>query len=182
MRRIILGMIAVLFSTAMVARADIVPGPRPPKPIPRTLEEVALEKQDAVLELATPDSPATVEISESTFEEQINEATGRADENPNSRLSTIVAGLAMSAAVVSAGLFIARRRGRALPTVVLLTGILGAGSIVLANKAPTRLPEPAEEPKPTTEAVSGVGSEVTLRVVKSNRLIVQRLDRTTLAG
>jgi len=181
MQRLMLCLIGLLMTVSLCS-ADIAPDPRPepkPKPTPKkVVKQRLLTGQPTFVEISDADRPAVLELPESLIQ-TLTSGSPRSDASP--RLQTIVAGLAMSAAVVSVGLMFARRKGRYAPSILVLGGLTIGASVVLGNRAPPVLGDEIPVRPPTTTLTSkGVETSVEVHVVGENQPIVLRIDRDTL--
>jgi len=186
MHRIILSLIAILFISSSLASADIAPDPRPdPKPKPRQHVNVRMLAGPALyVDLTGADEPNVLELPKSliadlTPGDAAGEAPRSSAQDGATRMKTIVAGVAMSAAVASLGMMLVRRKGRSLPSVLITGGVIGLATVVLANRAPPAMADKGV-PRPPVVEQTGIETHAEVHLTDAGQPIVLRIDRETL--
>jgi hypothetical protein len=179
---LVAGVLAMLSGAAL---ADVPPGPRPqppPRPVvdPKPDPAPAPPTGPSLVIKPTPGAKeATLEIPRKLLP-GAEAPKAKADATGFSPTQTVVAGLAMTAAVTLLGLHLVRRRGRT-PAMSLIgaTVVVGVtGSVVLANLAPF----PRERPKPPSEnKVEWTPGQFGLRKVPLTIKVVEEGDDAVLS-
>jgi hypothetical protein len=180
------GLLAMLGGSVL---ADIPPGPRPrpPQPLPEPKPDPAPAPPagPALLIQPTPGAKdATLRIPRKLLPPG-DAPKAKADGTGFSPTQTVVAGLAMTAAVSLLGLHLVRRRGRTLAmSVAGATAIIGVGgSILLANAAPlprNLRPIPAAENKAEAAQLGLRKIPLKIEVVDQGEEVVLMVDPAML--
>jgi hypothetical protein len=163
----------LLASLCIPAMADIPPYP-PPRPAPPTTGPSLVIKHNQGIPNAVLTIPCKLLPAEAP--------KAKADTGLFSPTQTVVAGLAMTAALALGGIGLVRRRGRLAMAMWLLAGcvIVGASaSLALANIAPTT---PRQSPLPTVRMPANwPAAEMGMRKIPLTLKIVDEGDTAELS-
>jgi hypothetical protein len=137
----------ILCSSDSPAQADL---PRPPKPTP--------DSNEPQLQMSTSsDGKAHVRIPRSMLNSLANPTTPARSDSGISPAHTVVAGIALSAALAVGGLLFARRRSGHGPALLLIAGIGGVGllsTIAAADVSPFGHGPRPPRPTPTQSTIT----------------------------